>query len=80
MTRLAPSPCPNCKRQIDAATCPDDDTARPDPGDWTVCFYCAAALVFDDELRLAFAPPEVEPPAQVQSYQNAVFNRLRQAR
>lgn len=42
--------CPVCLQAVDAATDMAGD-ARPNPGDLTICAYCASVLEFDDELR-----------------------------
>jgi hypothetical protein len=47
---LKPCRCPGCGEKIDAATAvsPDvPDGYRPSVGDFTVCLYCASALVFE---------------------------------
>lgn len=56
--------CPRCSRSLDdqlAAAYPS--RAVPDPGDLSVCFYCAALLVFEpgpDGMRLVAAGEDVE--------------------
>lgn len=50
--------CPACGSRLDAATAVRED-ARPDPGDVSVCVYCAAILRFDRELYL-YAPEQWE--------------------
>lgn len=72
-TRLAPSHCPRCGKNLDAATAPFAPV-RPQPGDVTVCFYCATVLEFTEDMGFKLAnisalPLEVlaqvaEPPAQ----------------
>jgi hypothetical protein len=42
--------CPICFHELDSVTCVDSD-ARPEPGDLTVCLYCAELLVLDKSLR-----------------------------
>jgi len=49
--------CPTCNTRIDAATGAVDsagamlpDSARPKPGDLTVCFYCATLLQFAPDM------------------------------
>jgi hypothetical protein len=79
-TRLPPRLCPECGTLLDAASAPKSD-ARPSPGDWTVCIHCAAALVFDTELKVqapgfgaleALALTEPETAAQLRRHQAAV--------
>lgn len=43
--------CPECRAPLDAAT---GQTGKPypDPGDLTICCYCAASLEFDENLML----------------------------
>jgi hypothetical protein len=38
-------PCPVCRHPLDRAGSTDSDEARPKPGDYSVCVYCATALV-----------------------------------
>lgn len=45
-TRYEPVPCPVCSTRIDAVS-PLKGMATPKPGDLTLCFGCAAMLVFD---------------------------------
>jgi len=50
---LPPSPCPACGKVNDSA----EDTAsvdgsRPTPGDYAVCFSCAAVAVYADDMTL----------------------------
>jgi len=51
--------CPICNTKMDAATAAVDstgavipDSARPKPGDLTVCFYCAALLQFAPDMTV----------------------------
>lgn len=48
---LTPTKCPSCGYKLDAATCPDDESKRPQPGDLSVCFNCTAILSFDERLK-----------------------------
>jgi len=45
------SACLNCGIINDACTNLDED-ARPDPGDFTICFKCGHLMVFADDLSL----------------------------
>lgn len=47
-----PSPCPVCGKKLDAATSVEKEEAVPDPGDLSICLYCATVSVFDDNLKL----------------------------
>lgn len=52
MTIVPPSKCTACGYLCDAATCPRDDNAKPNPGDVTVCINCGHLMAFDDNLTL----------------------------
>lgn len=52
------SPCLNCGSLLDAATQPDDPSLQPKPGELTMCTYCGAILVFDEEMRHRLPTPE----------------------
>jgi hypothetical protein len=57
--------CPACLKRLDAAFNPWRDIA-PRPGDISVCAYCAAPMVFNDDLTLCALPAEgyaLLPPA-----------------
>jgi acetyl-CoA carboxylase beta subunit len=45
------SPCLNCGKLLDGATCIDNDS-MPDPGDVTICIYCGHLMMFDAQMRL----------------------------
>lgn len=40
--------CPKCNHALDDATCVNNPNARPTHGDLSVCIYCGAANVFQD--------------------------------
>ena len=40
--------CPSCRSKLDAATGVGTDEA-PDPGDWSICVYCAGPLIFTED-------------------------------
>lgn len=51
-TRVSERVCPACRAQLDAAT----GGCAPLAGDFSICVYCSAALVFTDDagaLRVA---------------------------
>ena len=50
-TRLRPSPCLNCGKELDAATDAFGDSA-PGRGDFTICLDCGHVMVFGKKLRL----------------------------
>jgi len=52
--------CPVCNGKLDAATAAVNskgeiipDSARPKPGDLTICFYCAALLQFAPDMTIS---------------------------
>lgn len=46
-----PTPCPICKKVLDAATCMEGEH-KPSPGDVSICLYCQTWLRFTDDLGL----------------------------
>lgn len=52
-----PNRCPTCEHVLEAATGITTDDA-PKPGDVTLCIYCAAILVFTDDLRVRLPKEE----------------------
>jgi hypothetical protein len=57
--------CPCCNHTIPHNEKPGDAAAVPSPGDLSVCFYCAAYLIFEDDisLRLMEVDEVVELPS-----------------
>jgi hypothetical protein len=56
------SACPICGYVMDAATAADDSGRAPSAGDFSFCIGCAAALRFDDDLRLVpIVPDDLKP-------------------
>lgn len=49
-THLQESRCPACRKALDAATAIDAPTAKPKPGDVSLCFGCGTVLVFTKKL------------------------------
>jgi hypothetical protein len=49
--KMKPSKCLNCGKVLDAATCTDRESA-PTPGSLSVCAYCSAVSMFDENLKL----------------------------
>ena len=47
--------CPRCGKLIDGSTCVDDEelpeVPQPKPGDVSICTYCGAMCLFDEQLR-----------------------------
>jgi hypothetical protein len=52
---LPVSTCPVCGYQMDAATCPGNDEARPGPGDVGLCFKCGEVMTFQEDKTLRLA-------------------------
>ena len=60
----APSTCPACGATLDAVTNMVGER-KPQPGDWSVCSYCAAVLRFQDERTVRELEEGEEIPAEV---------------
>lgn len=50
--RVPDSCCPDCGAACKATTCPDDATARPEPGSFSLCLLCGALCIFDAAMQL----------------------------
>lgn len=48
-SKMPVSSCPCCGRALDGAT---GDAPKPEPGDFTICLYCAEPALFDEDLQL----------------------------
>ena len=57
-SRLAHNSCPMCHKTLDAATDVEDESLKPQPGDYSVCIYCGVFLVFGDDIRMEHFPDE----------------------
>lgn len=53
---MPPARCPVCFVLQNAATQVDNQFIRPQPGDFSLCFSCGAALRFGPKLELELAP------------------------
>jgi len=42
--------CPVCGHKLD--TCVEDEKAKPENGDITLCFYCGELLIFSEDLKI----------------------------
>lgn len=73
--RVAPSTCPVCGKHLDAATNPEDPSARSEPGDVSICLWCQSVLIFGEDLALQLPDPE----AAAALYSNQEILRLRAA-
>ena len=51
-TKLDPDYCPKCGLLCDAVSDPEDPDSKPQQGDISICFKCAAILEFDKNLKL----------------------------
>lgn len=80
-------PCPGCGEQLDRSMA--FDGAKPNPGDITVCAYCACVSVYLDDLTTREVTPEKDPLfiispeyEKVRIIQSAIklFNRHRQSK
>ena len=60
--RVPSSVCPSCGYELSGAGAApgDPDPRPPSPGDTTVCIRCAAALIFDKDLKARRPTPEEE--------------------
>lgn len=54
---VKPAACPNCEKVMDGAANLVGQ-GSPEPGDYTLCYYCRAWLVFTDVSSLRRATPE----------------------
>ena len=52
VTRLPPTPCPNCKQELDAAGRASGEDATPEPGDITACLKCGHPMVFTETMGM----------------------------
>ena len=54
ISHVPESACPVCSRRLDAVTHdPVNPTiSRPRAGDYTICRYCSAWLIFDHDLQV----------------------------
>ena len=51
--------CPNCGKNLNAATGVTDNESSPRKDDLTVCYYCAEILLYGEDLQLIKCPKEV---------------------
>lgn len=69
--RIKGAPCPHCGKLLDAASSASGH--RPNPGDVSMCIYCAGALQFDDELQTKGLSDE-----QIEAFDPASRDHLRE--
>lgn len=50
--RLAPHPCLNCGKVLDAGRATDGEGGKPHPGAISICVYCHHVAAFGDDLQL----------------------------
>lgn len=68
-SRHKPTPCPKCLAPLDAAAHMTTDQ-KPEPGDWSVCAYCFAPLVYQGDLKLKAMTRKEFRAAQPKDRQN----------
>ena len=51
-TKFNPDYCPKCGLLCDAVSDPEGSDSKPQQGDISICFGCAAILEFDKNLKL----------------------------
>ena len=63
------NPCPSCGENNNGALPATEDERAPEPGDFSICAYCAAILEFDDGLRSRLLSTEafLELPVEARS-------------
>jgi hypothetical protein len=76
-TVLPDNVCPSCGAPI---VCASHETARPKPGDLSLCFTCGAAMRFTEDLRLDLVDLDalqIDPRQlqQIRSVQRDIRNR-----
>lgn len=54
--RTEPNKCPSCSKTLNACT-NTSGSSEPEPGDFTLCLYCAAICCFTESLSLRLATP-----------------------
>jgi hypothetical protein len=57
--RVSKCQCPQCGKQLDAASSVDGVTAIPKKGDISLCFYCGEILEYDENCVLTYITQEV---------------------
>jgi hypothetical protein len=70
--RMAPQPCPACRRKLDAAAAADRSGARPKVGDLSVCLYCGARLRYGLGLVLELTDETGDTPGEIERIERAV--------
>lgn len=55
--------CPHCRKRLTGHQGISDEDARPESGDFVVCFGCAEILVFDAEMQVRAANVEEQNEA-----------------
>jgi len=44
--------CPTCEGLLDDASCQKNPSAKPKPGNLSVCIHCTTFLIFDSDMSL----------------------------
>lgn len=80
-TETPASACPSCGATLDAAASPVEESPRP--GDYSVCFECAAPLRYTDDMGLRLLTlgevdrMEPDTSAQLQSLRDMIREHRR---
>lgn len=61
--RVPESPCPGCGKKNDGAS--GTTTQYPEPGNVSLCLYCAAVSTYDENLQLVAWPAASPLPPHV---------------
>lgn len=69
------SRCPSCGKQHTAARNALDENHTPEPGDWTVCWYCANVLRFTEDYGTRI--PSLEEIAEFRQTDNQAYRTIR---
>ena len=74
MTQLKGNPyCPNCGVIVDGVTSVEgNEEATPKEGDWTICIYCCAALMFTKDIQLRLPYRNETIPDDIDELRNKV--------
>lgn len=74
--------CPKCNTTLDGGMGIEDITARPKPGDITICVYCESLLCFTDDLQLRAMTfkERIELPEETQRALNFGLDKLREVK
>lgn len=83
MSRGVEEPCPACGQQIISDSLPHDERARPKPGDYGICIYCAVLFTYNADLsRRVMTTAEIvampdENRIQIERYRHFIDSMAR---